>query len=230
MQRAGTALGHHFFEAIASWCGRLMATGEGEMALPEEPFARGSRSLLADGDGMAAELARILEAHLFLVAGAYPMALSRAREAEQFRVSIFGFPPVTDVPLWLALAAAKSWRQAAGAEEQERLREHLEQGLARLSYFAEGCPENFLHKLRLLEAEVARVQGKTDEAMARYDEAIALARGQRFLHIEALAAQLCAEFHLEAGRSRIAALYLREARDAYARWDAHAVVAHLEAR
>ncbi|WP_438025415.1 AAA family ATPase [Sorangium sp. So ce233] len=230
MQRAGTALGHHFFEAIASWCGRLMAAGEAEMVLPEEPFARGSRSLLADGDGMAAELARILEAHLFLVAGAYPMALARAREAEQFRVSIFGFPPVTDVPLWLALAAARCWREAADAEEQARLREHLEHGLARLSYFAEGCPENFLHKLRLLEAEVARVQGKTDEAMARYDEAIALARGQRFLHIEALAAQLCAEFHLEAGRSRFAALYLREARDAYARWDAHAVVAHLEAR
>ncbi|WP_434044092.1 MULTISPECIES: AAA family ATPase [Sorangium] len=230
MQRAGTALGHHFFEAIASWCGRLMATGEAEMVLPDEPFARGSRSLLADGDEMAAELARILEAHLFLVAGAYPMALSRAREAEQFRVSIFGFPPVTDVPLWLALAAARCWRQAADPEEQARLREHMEHGLARLAYFAEGCPENFLHKLRLLEAEVARVQGKTDEAMARYDEAISLARGQRFLHIEALAAQLCAEFHLEAGRSRIAALYLRDARDAYARWDAHAVVAHLEAR
>ncbi|WP_437733281.1 AAA family ATPase [Sorangium sp. So ce1335] len=230
MQRAGTALGHHFFETIASWCGLLMTAGPSAMVLSDEPFARGSRSLLADGDEMAAELARILEAHLFLVAGAYPMALARAREAERHRLSIFGFPPVTDVPLWLALAAAKCWRQAADAEEQARLREHIEHGLARLRYFAEGCAESFLHKLRLLEAEVARVEGKTDEAMARYDEAIALARAQRFLHIEALAAQLSGEFHLEAGRTRIAALYLREARDAYARWDAHAVVAHLEAR
>ncbi|WP_437779108.1 AAA family ATPase [Sorangium sp. So ce1097] len=230
MQRAGTALGHHFFEAIASWCGLLMTAGGAQRVACDEPFARGSRSLLADGDEMTAELARILEAHLFLVAGAYPMALSRAREAEQHRLSIFGFPPVTDVPLWLALAAAKCWRDAADAEEQARLREHLERGLARLAYFAEGCAESFLHKLRLLEAEHARVQGRTDEAMARYDEAIALARAQGFLHIEALAAQLSAEFHLEAGRSRIAALYLREARDAYARWDARAVVAHLEAR
>ncbi|WP_437670161.1 AAA family ATPase [Sorangium sp. So ce131] len=230
MQRAGTALGHHFFEAIASWCDLLMTPGRAGMLLAEEPLSRGSRSLLADGDGMTAELARILEAHLFLVAGAYPRALARAREAEQFRTSIFGFPPVTDVPLWLALAAARCWGEAAGAEEQERLREHVEHGLARLSYFAEGCPESFLHKLRLLEAEHARVQGKTDEAMARYDEAIELARAQRFWHIEALAAQLCAEFHLGAGRSRIAAVYLREARDAYVRWDAHAVVAHLEAR
>ncbi|AUX45151.1 protein kinase [Sorangium cellulosum] len=230
MQRAGTALGHHFFEAIASWCDLLMTADRSGMLLSEEPLSRGSRSLLADGDGMTAELARILEVHLFLVAGAYPRALSRAREAEQFRTSIFGFPPVTDVPLWLALAAAKCWREAADAEEQERLREHVEHGLVRLSYFAEGCPENFLHKLRLLQAEFARIQGKTDEAMARYDEAIELAREQRFLHIEALAAQLCAEFHLGAGRSRIAAVYLREARDAYVRWDARAVVAHLEAR
>src|SRR5690606_5112320 len=150
----------------------------------DEPFARGSRSLLSEGDEMTAELARILEAHLFLVAGAYPMALSRAREAEQHRLSIFGFPPVTDVPLWLALAAAKCWREATDAEEQARLREHLERGLARLEYFAEGCAESFLHKLRLLEAEHARLQGRTDEAMARYDEAIALARAHGFLHIE----------------------------------------------
>ncbi|XXX82357.1 AAA family ATPase [Sorangium sp. So ce134] len=230
MQRAGTALGTHYFETIASWCALLSdADGAGRF-LSEEPFSRGSRSLLADGDGMAAELARILEAHLFLVAGAYPMALSRAREAEQFRMSIFGFPPVTDVPLWLALAAARCWPEATGEEERARLREHIEQGLARLRYFAEGSADNFLHKLRLVEAEHARVHGKTDDAMAAYDEAIELARGQRFLHIEALAAQLCAEFHLEAGRRRIAALYLREARDAYLRWDAHAVVAHLEAR
>ncbi|HTN84458.1 MAG TPA: AAA family ATPase [Sorangium sp.] len=230
VQRAGTALGAHYFEAIASWCDALMTAGGAGRLRSEEPFARGSRSLLADGDGMAAELARILEAHLFIVAGAYPMALSRAREAEQFRMSIFGFPPVTDVPLWLALAAAKRWPEATDAEEQARLREEIEQGLARLRYFAEGSAHNFLHKLRLLEAEDARVQGRTDEAMARYDEAIELARAQRFVHVEALAAQLCAEFHLAAGRSRIAGVYLREARDAYLRWDAHAVVAHLEAR
>ena len=59
---------------------------------------------------------------------------------------------------------------------------------------------------------------------------IVLAREQRFLHIEALAAQLCAEFHLDAGRTRIGALYLIEARDAYSRWGALAVVAHLEAK
>ncbi|WP_437603845.1 AAA family ATPase [Sorangium sp. So ce590] len=230
VQRAGTALGAHYFEAIASWCDLLMTAGGAAQLLSEQPFSRGSRSLLADGDGMAAELARILEAHLFIVAGAYPMALSRAREAEQHRMSIFGFPPVTDVPLWLALAAARCWPGTTDAEERQRLGEHIEQGLARLSYFAEGSADNFLHKLRLLQAEHARVQGRTEEAMARYDEAIDLARGQRFLHIEALAAQLCAELHLEAGRSRIAAMYLREARDAYVRWDARAVVAHLEAR
>jgi signal transduction histidine kinase len=230
LQRAGTVLGKHYFEVIASWCDLLMTTGGAGMILSEEPLSRGSRSLLADGDGMAAELARIQEAHVFLVAGASPMALSRAREAEQFRMSIFGFPPVTDVPLWLALAAAKCWQETTDAEEQARLREHIEHGLAQLKYFADGCADNFLHKLRLLEAECARVQGKTDEAMAKYDEAIELARGQRFLHVEALAAQFCAEFHLDAGRNRIGAVYLREARNAYACWGAHAVVAHLDGK
>jgi signal transduction histidine kinase/CheY-like chemotaxis protein len=139
-------------------------------------------------------------------------------------------PPVTDIPFFLALSAAKCWHAATGAEEQARLREHIEHGLERLRYFAEGCAANFLHKLRLVEAEYCRVLGKTEEAMARYDEAIELSREHRFLHIEALALQLAAELRLETGKSHVGALYLREAREAHARWGATSVVAHLGAK
>ncbi|XYH98506.1 GAF domain-containing protein [Sorangium sp. So ce1128] len=137
---------------------------------------------------------------------------------------------MTDIALFLALAAAKCWPDAATNEEQARLRQHIEHSLTRLRYFTGGCEANFLHKLRLGEAEYARVLGKPDEAAAKYDEAIELAREHRFLHIEALAAQLSAEFRLETGKSHVGAMYLREARDAYARWGAYAVVAHLGAR
>src|SRR5262249_3346790 len=81
-----------------------------------------------------------------------------------------------------------------------------------------------------LEAEKARLEGRTDDALRAYDDAIEQAHAQGFLHIEALAAQLSADFHLSAGRERLAAHYLRQACDAYTRWDALAVVAHLEAQ
>jgi len=230
MQRAGDAVGRHHFELVASFCEVLMSPDGARNLLEEEPLPRGSRSLLADGDRFSGGFARTLEGYLFCAAGKWERALSRMREAEQFQADILGNPPVTDIAFLLALAAAKCWPDAATNEEQARLRQHIEHSLERLRYFAEGAPENFLHKQRLVEAEYARVQGRTDEALEKYGQAIDLAREQRFLHIEALAAQLSAEFHLEAGRRHIGTLYLREALDAYLRWGARAVAAHLEAR
>lgn len=49
--------------------------------------------------------------------------------------------------------------------------DHIEIGLARMRTLAEGCPENFAHKLALLEAEQARLEGRAVDAMAKYDEA-----------------------------------------------------------
>jgi PAS domain S-box-containing protein len=229
MQRAGDAVGRHHFELVASYCEVLMSPAGARHLLEEEPLARGSRSLLADGDRFSGGFARTLEGYLFCAAGRWEQALSRMREAEQFQADILGNPPVTDIAFLLGLAAAKCW-QGATSEDQARLQQHIEHSLERMRYFTEGAPENFLHKLRLLEAEYARVQGRADEALEKYGQAIDLAREQRFLHIEALASQLSAEFHLEAGRRHVGMLYLREALDAYARWGAVAVVAHLEAR
>ena len=229
MQRAGDAVGRHHFELVASFCEVLMSPGGARNLLEEDPLSRGSRSLLADGDRFSGGFARTLEGYLFCAAGQWERALSRMQEAQQFQADILGNPPVTDIAFFLGLAAAKCWPVATTNEEQTRLRQHIEHSLERFRYFAEGAPENFLHKQRLLEAEYARVQGRTDEALEKYGEAIDLAREQRFLHIEALAAQLAAEFHLEAGRRHVRALYPREALDAYARWGARAVVAHMEA-
>ncbi|UQA56772.1 protein kinase domain-containing protein [Polyangium aurulentum] len=230
VQRSGDAVGRHHYEAVASYCDVLMNPESAAKLLDDEPLPRGSQSLLADGDGFTGGLARTLEAYLFCITGRWERALSRAREADQFRADILGMPPVTDVAFFLALSAAKRWNDAAGPEERARLREHMEHGLERLRYFAEGCPSNFLHKLRLVEAECARVAGKTEEASARYDEAIELSREARFMHIEALSIQLAAEFRFQIGKTHIGALYLREARDAYARWGALNMVAHLAAK
>ncbi|MDI1430131.1 AAA family ATPase [Polyangium sorediatum] len=230
VQRSGDAVGRHHYEAVASFCEVLMTADGAPKLLQDEPLSRGSRSLLADGDGFTGGLARTLEAYLFCATGRWEQALSRAREADQYRADILGMPPVTDVPLFLAISATKLWHTAAGAEEQARLREHIEHGLERLRYLAEGCAPNFLHKLRLVEAEYARILGKTEEAIVKYDEAIELSREHRFLHIEALSTHLAAEFRLQTGKSHIGALYLREARDAYARWGAVNVVAHLSAK
>ncbi len=187
-----------------------------------------SQVLMAAGDSYIAELARIEETHLYLAFGYWQRALEHADEAERHRGECFAACPVTELPLWRGLAAGKVFSQVRDASQRRELFERMEIGLARLRYFVEGCAENFLHKLRLLEAEYARVLGNGDDAAAKYDEAILLARQEGFLQIEALAAHFCAQFYLERGRERIGALYLQNAHDAYTKWEAAALVGHLE--
>ncbi len=229
MTRAGDSVGQHQFALVESYAAFLRTPGS-ERPADEDWLTVNSRSLLAAGHGFMAEAARILEAHLFLAFGEGARALERAEEAETFGPVLCGFPPVTDIPLWHGLAAAKCWSANLAEGDRAALLGKLERCLERVRAFSEGCAENFLHKRCLLEAEHARIQGKTDEAMVKYEQALTLARRERFLHIEAIAAKLCANFHLQAGRDLHGAQYLREARDAYARWGAHAVVEHLEAK
>ena len=230
IQRVRDAVGRHGFELSASFCDTLQSPAGGLKFLSAGQLSPGSQTLAAGGFSIAAEGARIFEAQIFLALDEYEQALTRACEAEKFRTMILANAPVTDIPLWLGLAAAKCSRPDLALEKQDELRGYLRHALIRFRYFAEGCEENFLHKLRLLEAEQARLEGDFPVAMAKYDEAISLARKTGFLHIEALAAQLCAQFYLQARRERIAALYLREARDAYLRWGALALSSHLETR
>ncbi len=227
MARAGGALGRHFFALAAAYAAFLRAPFESAFLTSAEWLHPSSRSFATLGHGMMAELGRIQEAHLFLAFGEPQRARERAEEAERFRASIYGRPPVTDIPLWRGLAAAKCCLPTLSQAERASLLSTLEHAIERFRYFSAACPENFLHKLRLLEAEQDRLCDRPIEAMEKYDAAIQLAHQERFLHIEGLAAQFCGEFHLSAGRERIAALYLHDACDAYRRWDARSLVGFL---
>mgnify|MGYP001175553632 CR=1 FL=1 len=102
----------------------------------------------------------------------------------------------------------------------------------------ENCPENFLHKYLLVQAELARVTGKKqkDETGKRcepeelYDRAIASAHENEYQQNEAIANELAAKYYLSKGRTKVAALYMKEARDGFARWGATAKVRQLEGK
>ena len=99
-----------------------------------------------------------------------------------------------------------------------------------LRLWAEQCPDNFRHKHLLVEAECARVQGSHEAAMERYDRALAAAREQRNLQMEALAAELAGRYYQARDRNISAAAYLRQALQAYQRWGATAKAAELQRR
>jgi histidine kinase len=115
-------------------------------------------------------------------------------------------------------------------DEKSRYMQHVESGIEALRAAMPYGSANISHKLSLIEAEKARVLGKTTEAMALYDQTIDDAAKHRLLYSEAMANELCGEFYLSIGRTRVAAAYLSEAHYIYSRWGADVVAAKLESR
>ncbi|WP_271253184.1 GAF domain-containing protein [Pseudanabaena sp. Chao 1811] len=100
--------------------------------------------------------------------------------------------------------------------------------LDKLSSWAVHAPTNFAHRCDLVRAEMARVMDQKMEAMDLYDQAIAFAKENQYIHEEALANELAAKFYLGYGKTTIAKAYMQEARQGYLQWGAFAKVKHLE--
>jgi PAS domain S-box-containing protein len=114
--------------------------------------------------------------------------------------------------------------------EQSNAWEQIRANQERLKTWSDSCPENFLHKFHLVEAEKARVLGKVFEAEEFYEQAISGAAENEFIQEEALAYELAAKFYLKRGRSKIAQTYLKEASYCYERWGATAKVKDIKTR
>jgi len=114
------------------------------------------------------------------------------------------------------------------AVKSKRLLKKVAANQKKMQQFADHAPMNFLHKFYLVEAEYARVKGKDKEARQYYDQAIALAKKNRYINEEALALELAGKFYLCKKQNMFAQVCLREAHYAYQKWGAMAKVKHLE--
>jgi PAS domain S-box-containing protein len=108
--------------------------------------------------------------------------------------------------------------------------EKVQENLQLLRLWAGLVPENFLHQLELVEAELARNLGHDEEAARGYERAIHGARENGYIHHSALAAELAAEFYLARGVFTAAKDHLMIAYSFYQAWGAQAKVEELIAR
>lgn len=112
-------------------------------------------------------------------------------------------------------------------DTQRDFLEKVEANQEKMKIWAQHAPMNHEHKWCLVEAERARVLGKTAEAIAYYLKAIRGARLHKYMQEEALAHELMAEFYFRQNmkpefRARMAkALYCYDA------WGAAAKIQHL---
>ena len=134
------------------------------------------------------------------------------------------FFPIALYPLYHALTLiALSSTSSDDAGRRETLTAHLQQ----LTRWAKSCPVNFQAAQLLVAAEIARIDGQPLEAMEHYDQAIAAARRDEHLLLDALSNELAARFWLQRDKPAFARSYLRDAHAGYRLWGANAKASRL---
>jgi predicted ATPase/class 3 adenylate cyclase len=100
--------------------------------------------------------------------------------------------------------------------------------LRRLQKWARAARENHQHRVHLVRAELERVSGRAELAIAEYELAIELAGRHGYLHEQAMALECAGRFYLRLGQRRMASATLAAARSAFASWGATAKATALD--
>jgi PAS domain S-box-containing protein len=203
-------------------------------SLDDGPFTERSFEERATGQPVHA----FLEAHYWLrklqarfFAGDYVSALEAAQKVEAWyarlaSLSLFMLEE-EEFSFYAALTRA-ALCEPTGPDLYAKHREALNRYEGQLRAWAARCPENYRDRATLVGAEIARIEGRSLDAMDLYERAIVAARASGFVHNEALAYEAAARFYATRGFEEIAHLYLRNARRGYLRWGAEGKVRHLD--
>ncbi len=169
---------------------------------------------------------QILRVQTSFLLGDLADALEMSRAARTNLHLVRPLLPSVDYAFYTALLLA-AYHPAAPSSEQDSLLAECREHLRQLETWAQGFPGNFRQKAQLVAAELARLEGRQDEAMHLYDAAIDSAHQNEFPQDEALAHDLAGRYYRALGHRRIAAPYLQAAVKGFSRWGARAKVAAL---
>jgi predicted ATPase/two-component sensor histidine kinase len=168
---------------------------------------------------------RKMQACLF--GGNTAAAMAAARKADALIWTSPGHVEWAEYHFHAALIRA-ACHDACPPDERDALRAALAAHHAQLEIWAANCPENFRGRVALVEAEVARLDGRQLDAMRAFDTAIQAAVDGGRIHDEALASEIAARFYREADLPQAAIALLGKARRAYAQWGADGKVRQLD--
>ncbi|HVJ54582.1 MAG TPA: AAA family ATPase [Aliidongia sp.] len=116
-------------------------------------------------------------------------------------------------------------RDAAG---KRKARRRIGQILKKLRKFARYAPANHGHRVELIDAELARLDGKNDAAGALFATALDRATQGGFLFDAGQAAERMARFQQELGHAALARFSTGTAYELYRRWGATAKLRQME--
>jgi PAS domain S-box-containing protein len=171
----------------------------------------------------------VLKQQARFLSGDHEEAAAAGRKAEALLASAAGHVQLLDYHFYAVLLACATW-DALPADARQPAGERLQAHLRQLSEWAGRGGPIFHGRHALALAEVARIEGREQDAQRLYEEAIRHSREQRFVQVEALAYELAGSFYAARGFAEFAALYLRQAHHAWLRWGAAGKARQLEQR
>lgn len=172
-------------------------------------------------------LYQIRKCQVLYLYGNFNEALQLALQVEKQLSFITGAIPATEWNFFFSLVLLAVYPNVSQDKKKQYL-EKLDTNQKQMKIWSDNCPENFLHKYVLVQAEIARISRKDSEAVELYDFAITLAQDNEFVQNEALANELAAKYWLNKGKYQYAKIHLREAHSCYLRWGAFRKVEDLE--
>ena len=178
---------------------------------------------------MAKAIDHILKIQQFYLLNDLDTALGYVQATEQYLPALLGFTTSAEYPFYASLTLISSLSKASD-ETQALYWLRINVYQAKLRTWAEQCPDNFKSRYDLIQAEIARVNGESWQAINLYDQAIAHAQANQFVQIEAIACECAFEFYMEISKPKIAQLYLLDAHYSYGRWGAITKVRYLESQ
>ncbi|MCP4130398.1 MAG: AAA family ATPase [bacterium] len=172
---------------------------------------------------------------LYFLYHSFEKAVSISEEGVLYLDMIKGMIAITEYYFFYSLSLLAVYRQK-GKKEQKKIIKNVLSNQKKMKQWAQTCPENFLHKYLIVQAELARAtgkkqkdeQGEPQRAGYLYDTGIMAARNNGYTRDEALAYELAAGFYREMNDESIASEYLAEAYAAYSRWGAVVKMRQLE--
>jgi PAS domain S-box-containing protein len=163
----------------------------------------------------------------YCLMGDYAAGYAQAVRARPLMWGTIGLLPIHDFFLYGSICVAAQ-HDVATQDQRAGLCTWLYESLEQLRLWSEGNPAMFAPAHLLVCAEIARIEDRHMDALRLYDGAAQLARTNGLLALEALACERNANFCRQHRMMAAATTWLRDARQAYARWGAEAKLPQLD--
>jgi signal transduction histidine kinase len=124
------------------------------------------------------------------------------------------------VPMYFMYESLARLNNLAEKHPDSQTLKIIKRNQKKLKNFARYAPMNSLHKFYLVKAELCRVTGKTQKAVALYEKASIQAKANGYVQEEALAYELAGRFYKSRQQLSLAQFYLQKAYKVYHEWGA----------